>query len=116
MWDMRRGVSTASFPNRKCTVKFTYPGLSAARGSWWIVVDEGAVDLCSVDPGYDVDLYVRAGLRNMTAVWMGISTLKAEIEAGKIELTGDKDLARSMHNWLGLSAFASEKSRRTSPN
>jgi DNA-binding HxlR family transcriptional regulator len=113
MWDMRRGVATASFPSRKCTVKFTYPELSAPRNSWWIVIDDGAAELCSIDPGYDVDLYVRAALRNMTAVWMGISTLKAEIEAGNIELTGDKALARSMHAWLGLSAFANEKSRRT---
>lgn len=111
MWDMRRRVAMASFPKRKCTVKFTYPELGATRNSWWIVVEEGAVDLCSVDPGYEVDLYVRAALRNMITVWMGISTLKAEIEAGKIELTGDKVLARSMHNWLGLSPFASEKSR-----
>ncbi len=49
----------------------------------------------------------------MTSVWMGITTLKAEIEAGNIELTGDKALASSMHAWLGLSAFAGEKSRRT---
>jgi DNA-binding HxlR family transcriptional regulator len=111
MWDMRRSLSTASFPARKCTVKFTYPELSAVRSSWWIVIDDGAVDLCSIDPGYDVDLYVRAALRNMTSVWMGVSTLKAEVEAGKIELTGDKVLARSMHNWLGLSPFAKEKSR-----
>jgi hypothetical protein len=92
-------------------VKFTYPELSANRNSYWIVVDGGAVDLCSVDPGYEVDLYVRAALRNMIAVWMGVATLKAEIEAGNIELTGDKALARSMHAWLGLSAFANEKSR-----
>jgi DNA-binding HxlR family transcriptional regulator len=111
MWDMRRNVATASFPNRKCTVKFTYPELSVPRNSWWIVVDDGAADLCSVDPGYEVDLYVRAALRNMTAVWMGMSTLKAEIEAGNIELTGDKALAHSMHAWLGLSPFAGEKSR-----
>jgi DNA-binding HxlR family transcriptional regulator len=114
MWDMRRCVATASFPSRKCTVKFTYPELSAPRKSWWIVVEGGAAELCAIDPGCDVDLYVRAALRNMTAVWMGMSTLKAEIEAGNIELTGDRALARSMHDWLGLSAFASEKSRRTS--
>jgi DNA-binding HxlR family transcriptional regulator len=113
MWDMRRNVATATFPNRKCTVKFTYPELSVARNSWWIVVDDGAVDLCSVDPGYEIDLYVRAALSNMTAVWMGASTLKAEIEAGNIELTGDKALAHSMHAWLGLSPFAGEKTRRT---
>ena len=111
MWDMRRNLAAASFPDRKCTVKFTYPELSAARKSWWIVIDSGTVDLCSVDPGYEVDLYVNGPLRNMTAVWMGISTLKAEIETGNIILTGDKALAHSMHQWLGLSPFAAEKSR-----
>jgi len=45
----------------------------------------------------------------MTAVWMGHATLKDEIEAGHIEVTGDKAIARSMHAWLGLSKFAGEK-------
>jgi len=112
MWDMRRNISAASFPKRKCTVKFIYPELSANRSSYWIVVDGDAVDLCSIDPGYEVDLYVRAALRNMVAVWIGATKLKAEIEAGNIELTGDKALARSIHNWLGLSAFATEKNRK----
>lgn len=114
MWDMRRNLSAASFPDRKCTVKFTYPELSAARKSYWIVIENGSVDLCSVDPGYDVDLYVTSPLRNMTAVWMGISALKAEIDAGNITVTGDKALARSMHQWLGLSPFAPEKKRLAS--
>lgn len=114
MWDMRRSLSAASFPDRKCTVKFTYPELSVARKSYWIVIENGSVDLCSVDPGYDVDLYVTSPLHNMTAVWMGISALKAEIDAGNIMLTGDKALARSMHQWLALSPFAPEKSRLAS--
>ena len=78
-------------PERRCTVKFDYPELSAGRKS--VVArgrGNGQVDLCSVDPGYEVDLYVRSSLRSMTAVWMGVSTLKAEIDAGNIELTGDK--------------------------
>lgn len=114
MWDMRRSLSLSSFPDRRCTVKFTYPELSAARKSYWLVIEGGKADLCSVDPGYDVALYVRSSLRSMTAVWMGMSTLKSEIEAGNIELSGDKALARSMHQWLGLSPFASEKSRLAS--
>jgi DNA-binding HxlR family transcriptional regulator len=111
MWDMRRNLVAASFPDRKCIVKFTYPEMRGGRESWWIVVTDGAVDLCAVDPGFDVDLYVRSALRNMTSVWMGFSTLKAETDAGNIVLTGDKVLARSMPDWLGLSSFAPEKSR-----
>jgi DNA-binding HxlR family transcriptional regulator len=111
MWDMRRNLLASLLPDRRCTVKFTFPELNAGRKSWWIVNQSGEVDLCSVDPGYEVDLYVSSSLRSMTAVWMGISTLKAEIEAGNIEVTGDRAVARSMHAWLGLSPFAAEKSR-----
>ena len=111
MWDMRRNLTPEPLPPRRCMVKFTFPGLRDARKSWWLVVDDGSVDLCEIDPGYDVDLYVTGSLRSMTSVWMGHSTLKAEIEAGNIELTGDKAIARSMHEWLGLSKFAKERSR-----
>jgi DNA-binding HxlR family transcriptional regulator len=114
MWDMRRNIAPSSLPDRRCTVQFTYPELPTGRNTWWLVVERGDVDLCSVDPGFDTDLYVSGTLRSMTAVWMGHTTLKAEIEAGTIALTGDKTIARSMHGWLGLSVFAKEKTRLAS--
>ncbi len=114
MWDMRRNIVPTSLPDRRCTVQIVYPELSAGRNTWWLVIERGEVDLCSVDPGFEVDLYVRSSLRSMTAVWMGHTTLKAEIDTGRIELTGDKAIARSMHGWLGLSLFAREKPRMAS--
>jgi DNA-binding HxlR family transcriptional regulator len=109
MWDMRRNVDASLLPDRRCTVKFVYPELSAARKSFWLVIEGGEVDLCVVDPGHDIDLYVRSSLRSMTAVWMGVCTLKAEIDAGNIVLTGDEAVAHSMHGWL--SPFGKEKKR-----
>jgi DNA-binding HxlR family transcriptional regulator len=106
MWDMRRHLKVDPLPPRRCTIKYTYPELSAARQSWWLVIDGGKVDLCSFDPGYEVDLYVEGSLYSMTAVWMGHSTLKAEVEAGRIELSGDKAIMSSMNEWLGLSPLA----------
>ena len=114
MWDMRRNIVPTLIPNRKCSVQFTYPELPANRNTWWLVIDGRDVDLCSVDPGFDVDLYVSSTLRSMTAVWMGHTTLKAEIAAGQVQLTGDKAIARSIHTWLGLSPFATEKTRLAS--
>ena len=108
MWDMRRNIAPISMPRDKCTVQFVYPELRAGHDSWWLTIDGPDVDLCRVDPGYDVDLYVESTLRSMTAVWMGHATLKAEIEAGNITLTGDRAIARSIHDWLGLNVFARE--------
>jgi hypothetical protein len=45
----------------------------------------------------------------MTSVWMGLSTAQKEIDAGHIELIGDKTVAHSMQQWLGMSPFAKER-------
>ena len=111
MWDMRRNLKPAALPDRRCTVQFVYPEVDRSRRSWWLVVEGGKVDLCGVDPGYEVGLHVRTSLRSMTAVWMGHSTLQREIDAGHIELIGDRALARSLHAWLGFSSFAKQKRR-----
>jgi len=111
MWDMRRNLVPAPLPDRRCTVKFLYPEVRPSHRAWWLVVDGGVVDLCRSDPGYDVDLYVQGSLRSMTAIWMEHSTLSAEITAGRIDVTGHTGIARSMHQWLGLSPFAKEKRR-----
>lgn len=114
MWDMRRNLDPTPMPNRRCVIYFIYPELPAARRRWWLVIDPGTgVDLCSVDPGYDVDLYVTIDLRTMTAIWMGLTTVSEAAASGKLTLIGDRHLARSMQRWLGLSPFATEKKLAT---
>jgi DNA-binding HxlR family transcriptional regulator len=109
MWDMRRNLDPTPLPPRRCTISFLFPEVNSGKRSWWLVIDDGKVDLCSTNPGFDIDLFVRSSLRSMTAVWMGLSTVEKETEARQIELIGDKTLAQSMQQWLGLSPFAKEK-------
>ena len=111
MWDMRRRLDPTPLPPRRCTISFLYRDAPSGKQSWWLVVDGDKVDLCATNPGFEVDLYVSASLRSMTAVWMGLSTMQKEMAAGGIDLIGDKTLAQSMQQWLGLSPFATEKSR-----
>ncbi len=111
MWDMRRFLDPTPLPERPCTIHFEYPELDDARRHWWLVIDKGVVDLCLLDPGHEIDLTVTGSLRAMTAIWMGVSTVQKEVEAGALDLVGDPKIARSMQKWLGLSPFAKEKSR-----
>ena len=113
MWDMRRRLDPTPLPKRRCVVNFLFSDVRPAKRSWWLVIDagDGKVDLCGTNPGFDVDLYVNSSLGSMTAIWMGVTTLAKEVEAGNVELIGVPDIARSMQRWLGLSPFATERNR-----
>jgi len=111
MWDMRRNLNPKPLPPKRCTIQFQYPELPPAKQCWWLVVDGGTVDLCGFDPGFEVDLLVTSSLRSMTAIWMGLTVVRKEIEAGHLELDGDPAIARAMQQWLGLSPFAPEPRR-----
>lgn len=116
MWDMRRWLNPTPLPKRRCTICFRYPELGPGRRDYWLVVDpESGVDLCSVDPGFDVDLYVTGPLRTVTSIWMGLTTVSHEVDTGKLELDGDASIARTMQDWLGLSPFSKETPRRVPP-
>jgi DNA-binding HxlR family transcriptional regulator len=110
MWDMRRNLDTTPMPSRRNVVEFVYPKLPPAMQRFWLIVDpESGADLCKIDPGFDVDLYVSADLRSMTAIWLGLDTVRAAVASGRIVLTGSRELATSMQIWLGLSPFAKER-------
>jgi hypothetical protein len=114
MWDMRRCLDPTPLPKQRCTIHFLFPEVQSSKRAWWLVVNPGGggkVDLCLTDPGFEVDLYVKSGLRSMTAIWMGFATVAKEVEAGHVELIGSAEVARSMQQWLGLSVFAKERSR-----
>jgi len=109
MWDMRRNLDPTPLPPKRVVIQIIYPELSETRRNWWLVMDGKEKDLCSVDPGFDIDLLVETDLRTMTAIWMGLTSVRAEISAGRMKLEGDQGLKRSMQQWLGLSPFAAER-------
>lgn len=112
MWDMRRNLNVEPLPPRRVTIQFIYPELPAAERNYWLLIDPvNGADLCSVDPGFDVDLFSRCDLRTMTAIWMGLDTVLKAVADGRLMLTGDREIATNMQNWLGLSPFAVQKSR-----
>ena len=107
MWDMRRNLDPTPMPKRRSVIQFLYPALPPSQLSWWLLVAPNTeVDLCSVDPGYDVDLYVSTDLRTMTAIWMGLDNVRAAQGDQRMMLTGDRRLASDVQAWLGLSPFA----------
>jgi DNA-binding HxlR family transcriptional regulator len=112
MWDMRRNIDPTPMPARRSVIQVIYSDLPASKKNWWLIVSpKDGVDLCSVDPGFDVDLYVSTDLRTMTQVWMGYITLAQAKRDGRLTTTGDRQLETTMKSWLSLSPFAKIEKR-----
>lgn len=110
MWDMRRNLNPAPLPDRRTVVQFVYHDLPTTKRDWWLVIEPaGEVDLCWADPGFEIDLYVTTDLRTMTAIWMGVTSVSAELE--KFEFSGSRALTSTIQTWLGLSPFAVQEKR-----
>jgi hypothetical protein len=107
MWNMRRNIDPKPMPSRRSTIEIIYRDLPAAKRKWWLIVERGKEpDLCCVDPGYDVDLYVTTDLRTMTEVWMGYTTVTRAGAEERLTLEGDRQLEATFPLWLGASRFA----------
>lgn len=113
MWNMRRKIDTSALPCGKTTViQLTYPELTERERHYWLVARPGRpVDLCLLDPGHDVDLFIRADLKAMTSAWMGWSSLHAEIDANRIVLIGDRKLVATLEKWMVRSSYAATEQR-----
>jgi len=107
MWDIRRNIDPRPMPRRRTTIQIIFKDLAKSRQKWWLIVrPDREVDLCSIDPGFEVDLYLSTDLRTMTAIWMGYTTIARAKEEGKLFVSGNRQLETSMRSWFSLSRFA----------
>ena len=106
MWDIRRSVNREAFPIHRIVVQFEYPDASKGATDWWLVSEDGEVDLCLKDPGGDVDIVIRSPLARMTAVWTCQVTFKDAVRKGDIEVFGDEKLVDKLQDWLQTSALS----------
>lgn len=110
MWNIRRKINRSKLPINKCVIQFTLNDSPNEQSNYWLVIKPGIeTDLCYVDPGHNVDLFIICELRAMTSAWMGHSSFESEITKETISLVGHSGMARSLTKWLIRSTFAKQK-------
>jgi DNA-binding HxlR family transcriptional regulator len=107
MWDIRRNINPDPMPRGRQTIQFIFGDCPQSERNYWLIVEpEKEVDLCVVDPGFDVDLYLSTDLRTMTEIWLGYTPIARAKDDGRLALTGSKQLEADLRKWLKLSVFA----------
>ena len=92
MWDIRRCVRIEGLPGERGVILFEFPDAKKGMKYWWLVVQQGDVELCLEDTGHEVDLTINTSLRAMTQIWMGDYSL----ESGAHERVGQAYWHHSM--------------------
>jgi len=112
MWDLQRRIQTQYLPDGETVICFQFNELEKFK-TWWIVAFDDKVDLCTEDPGKEVDLYVTSTVRTMVEVWEGDVELAAALADKTMTTHGLRTLERTMPDWLGLCLFKDVKRAET---
>lgn len=106
MWDVRRTIPVDQWPRGRTVLAFRFVDLPARTQRWWLCVSGDDVDVCDVDPGFEVDATVETTLRTMTEIWRGDRQWHEALRASALEVAGPSTVARDLPRWLGQMAFA----------
>jgi DNA-binding HxlR family transcriptional regulator len=111
MWFLSRRVIIENLPGHRVVLFIHFR--REPRHQYWLVLERPEVDLCLIDPGFEVNITLDADLKALTQVYLGHLDLSAAMSQGSIELTGPAEEQRLLPSWLGISPFAPAGRLRT---
>jgi DNA-binding HxlR family transcriptional regulator len=104
LWFIHRRVRMQHLPAERHIVRFDLQ--DARRRLYWLVLQPPDVDVCAIDPGFDVDLRVEATVEALTEVYLGRTTLRAALRDERVRLVGRREACDAFPRWFGSSPFA----------
>jgi DNA-binding HxlR family transcriptional regulator len=110
-WSMSLRMNTDAMPRGRTVIEFEFSGTPTEFRRFWLVNNDGKVDMCLKDPGYETNLHVRSDMRHFVEAWRGFRDLRQEVHSGRITLSGPRQLVSSFPDWLLLSALAPYRRR-----
>lgn len=102
---LERSIIVDKLPGRTAVIKFHFTDIPDLP-NWWLVVEPSGTDVCSTDPGRDVDIFFRTSVAVMTEVWIGTLSLRKAKAADDLMIHGPAALTRNLKDWLAASVFA----------
>lgn len=105
-WSMHMRIEGSLMPPGRTVMLFDFSGAPRDFSRFWLVNNDGKIDMCLKHPGFESDLLIEADLRIFVEAWRGLRNLRQEIKSSRIRITGPTALRRAFPDWLQLSALA----------
>ncbi len=101
---LERSIVPEKLIGNQTTIRFHFTDLEL-KPNWWILVNGHDVDVCTTDPGRDVDVFFTTTVRTMTDVWMKQKSYRAAIQADELTVVGPPEMTRNITTWLAGCVF-----------
>jgi len=103
---LKRSINPDKLIGNSTTIRFRFTD-ARTYPDWWIMVEEGKdIDLCTNDPGKDVDVYFTTTVKTMVDVWMGWSSYRKAISSDQLKVVGPKALVNNIPSWMEQSMYS----------
>jgi DNA-binding HxlR family transcriptional regulator len=104
MREVQRQLKTEHLPDGETVICVIFDELTKHK-TWWLLVDGDVVDLCTENPGKDVDLYISSSVRTIVEIWEGDLDMRKALRNGSIKAHGMRHLIRTMPDWFGVCIY-----------
>tara|TARA_R110002012_G_scaffold106568_1_gene247839 strand:- start:5 stop:676 length:672 start_codon:yes stop_codon:yes gene_type:complete len=111
MWDIRRNVRIHEDLPNLFIAHFFLTDMPENKSEYWLIFENGQVDLCYVDRGFNVDVNIEVAARKLTKIWMGWEDFSAAVKDHTLKFRGPKKYTEIAEYWLGCSTLAHIKKR-----
>jgi len=105
LWDVQRRVRKESLPSAPVLARIEIVDARGAQRVRFLLLRREEVSLCSVNPGFPVELSLSGTLRTLTAWWRGDISYAAARGAG-MSIEGRREWVRAFPKWFERYLFA----------
>lgn len=104
MWWMRDRVNVDQLPEYRVVVQFDFAG--ARYETFWLLLTREDVSVCLTDPGFGLDVLVKADLAAFFQIWLGRISFDDALNDGRVEVDAIPALANALPTWFAYSLAA----------
>lgn len=106
MLHVQRQFDASAFPLAHGVVAFVFSDLHGALRRWWLLLDDGQVELCTNAPGRVEDVVLTCHLKTLAEFFNGDISLASALREELLVLRGSSKVTRSLQLWLRASSLA----------
>ena len=101
MWAVRGCIDPEQLPPRRLVLQFRFTDPDLDYRTYWALIRPGfPIEICTSIPDYEVDLFIETNCMSLSAILLSRSTIARELENGRLFLSGDAILSRTMTRWF----------------